>query len=552
MLKSIEISSTNILFKSDEEQITIIENFCKFLDTIDSPIQILFSSSKYVIKDKKMKIQNDEYDKFLKKIILKNNILQRDFKLILYHNDEDYLNNQIEMIKIYFKQCGLMCDNIKEEKSENYIPEHMNRKYVKFNKKYYETFYIHDYPRYSYCGWLHEIYNSDIDCDISMNICPSQNHESVKYLEQKAALNVANSSIDEDNDKFSDQYDENIDSAMSMRDEIFKNEGKMFFISLYITVKGKTLQELKKNRQLIKMITTGKGIKLYSCYLRQDDGYRCTRPINNDLLNKKYNITTKSLKYFFPFLSSHIIDKDGVLIGKNLLTPGLIFLNPFIYNSALMFVLGKVGGGKTYTIQLLVLRLAYMGVKIDIWDKTKFEYYNLLKLVNLDNIKVHSYDTIEEYENHIENYVRDMNNNLNKLEQRFLIIDEGHYFTKNSQKICDNINIISLTGRKFFQGLCFITQMIEHISDENILSVLRQASIKILMQMEVNSAKVVQKELDLTDNEVRFLASANQEGILIAGSKRVQFKAMASEKEDKIITTDPSKRIINMKRGEAV
>ena len=542
--KSLTISTTNITLKSEDEQYDIMQNFAKLLDSAKLPIQILFSCSKYNLKNKKTKIKNEDYDKFLKKIITKNNIFDREFKIILNNEDEEELDNYIEIVKRYIKLCGLRCLKIENIKAKDYIPQELNRNYAIFDSIYYQTFYIFNYPRYCHFGWLDDIYNFNINMDISMNIEPVSNYDAIKYLEHKIAVNAANSSINEDNDRLSDEYDEYIVSAMNMRDEIFKKEGRMYLLSFYITLKSKNKKDLLVNSQKIKFLLKSKGITVSSCIFRHDDGYRCTREINSDILNKKYNLTTKSLKYFFPFLSNHIIDKDGVFFGMNLLTPGPIFLNPFIYNSALMLVLGKVGGGKTYTIQLFVLRLAYMGVQIDIWDKTNFEYNSILKLTNLSNIKVHCYETIEEYECMIENYIKEMNDNLYNLKQRILIIDEGYQFLKSS-KICDGINTISLSGRKYFQGLCFITQMIEHIQNENILSLLRQSSIKVLMQMELNAAKVVQKELYLTDNEVRFLSSAYQEGILFAGSNRTQFKALASEKEDKVITTDPNKRILN-------
>lgn len=544
IIKSITVSTTNIILKSENEKIDIAQNFSRLLDSAKNPIQILFSCSKYNLRDKKTKIKNEDYDKFLKKIISKNNIFDREFKIILSDEDENELDNYIEIVKRYIKLCGLRCLKVENIKIKDYIPNELNVNNVKVENLYYQTFYIFDYPRYCYFGWLDDIYNFNVNMDISMNIEPIKNYDAIKYLEHKVAINSANSIINEEHNKLSDEYDEYILSAMNMRDEIFKNEGKMYFLSFYITLKCKSKQDLVINCQKMKFLLKSKGISISSCIFRQDDGYRCTREINNDILGKKYNLTTKTLKYFFPFLSNHIIDKDGVFFGMNLLTPGPIFLNPFIYNSALMLVLGKVGGGKTYTIQLFVLRLAYMGVKIDIWDKTNFEYNNILKLTNLDNIKVHCYETIEEYENMMESYIDEMNKNLYNLEKRILIIDEGYQFLK-SKKICDGINLISLSGRKYFQGLCFITQMIEHIQNESILSILRQASIKVLMQMELNSAKAVQKELYLTDNEVNFLSSAYQEGILFAGSNRTQFKALASEKEDKVITTDPNKRLLN-------
>lgn len=545
IIKSLEVSTTNILFKTEEEQFEIMTNFSKMLDSLKFPIQILFNTSPYNLKSKKLKIKNNEYDKFLKSIVKKNKLMERNFRIVLSYNDEDILDSSIEVIKRYLKRCSLLCTEVKTIKPQEYIPDEFSKNHCKFGDYYTRTFYISDFPYSSYCGWLNNIYNSNLNMDISMNIQPIENFHALKYLDHKLAARSADSMIKEDQNKFNDCYDEIIVSALRMRQEIFQNRGKLYFISMYMTIKSKNLVDLIHDTEILKGILASMGITVNSCYLRQDDGYRSTQPISNDILNKKYNITTQSLKYFFPFISSNIMDKDGVLIGDNLLSPGLIFLNPFIYNSALMFVLGKVGGGKTYLIQLLVLRLLYMGVQIDIWDKTGFEYQNILKLTNLPNIKVHTYSTMEEYEEEMIRYLDEMKGNINILNQRMLIMDEGWQFL-HSDIISQGINEISLTGRKFYQGLCFITQMVEHLQDEKILSVLRQASIKAIMQTELNSAKVLQKELNLTDSEVRFLVSAYQEGILFAGGRHVQFKALASEKEDKIITTDPSKRIINL------
>jgi type IV secretory pathway VirB4 component len=229
------------------------------------------------------------------------------------------------------------------------------------------------------------------------------------------------------------------------------------------------------------------------------------------------------------------------MIGDNLLNNSLVFLDPFKYNSALMFVLGKVGSGKSYLVKLLALRLLYMGVEVDIWDKTG-EYEPLKQLTNLSNLHVHHYDTIEEYQKHMQKYILEMDSNV-RLKKRFLIIDEFWEYLDNNY-IMAKIEYISRTGRKKHQGLCVITQLIEDLNkSQRAKSILRMASIKTLMQMEPNAAKVVQNILDITDEEVNFLISAQNEGILFAGSRHVQFKAAASEEEDIIIDTNPENRV---------
>jgi hypothetical protein len=541
--KSIKVSATNILFKSENEQLLIIENFAKMLNSLTIPIQILCTSQDINPNDWKLKIHNEQYYEFLKEKISQNQMTQKEFKIIVSYHDETVLDNTLKIIQRCLKTCHLEYENIEDIKNIDIIPHSMTQNYVKIDNYYCKTLYTYNWPHMCSLGWLNDIYNNDTNINISMFIHPVSKQDALKYLNKKLAQNVSNSVIeDEDGTIDGDQYDENIASAILMRDELYKNNGKFFYMSYYVTVKSQTVKQLSKSYDYIKTVLEGMDIETYDCYLLEDEGYKCTQPLGLDLLNKKYNFTTQPLKYFFPFITSNIIDKEGVLIGENLLNSGLVFLNPFKYNSALMFVIGKVGGGKTYLVQLLCLRLLFMGVQVDIWDR-EGEYLPLKTLSNLPNLKIHHYKDNLQYKNELRKYLRDMDENRTKLQPRFLIIDEFWKYLDDDE-IVKGINDIALTGRKKYQGLCVISQMIEHLMEsDKALSIVRMASIKALMQMEPNAAKAVQRVLDLTDQEVNFLISAQHEGILFAGSRHVQFKALASEVEDEIITTDPVRRL---------
>ena len=543
IVKSFKVSATNILLKSENEQFLIIENFSKMLNSVTIPIQILCTSEDINPNDWKLKIYNQKYYEFLKEKIEENKITQKEFRIIVSYHDEIVLDNTIKVIQRCLKTCRLDYEETDEIKQSEIIPNIMNPNYVKINDYYCKTLYVHNWPHLCSLGWLNDIYNNDSNINVSMFIHPVNKQEAIKYLNKKLAQNVSNSILeDEDGTVDADQFDDNITSAIMMRDELYKNNGKFFYMSYYITVKSSSLNQLNKDYDYIKTVLEGMDIESNDCYLLEDEGFKCTQFLGFDFLNKKYNFTTQPLKYFFPFITSNIIDKEGVLIGENLLNGGLIFLNPFKYNSALMFVLGKVGGGKTYLIQLLCLRLLFMGIQVDIWDQ-EGEYLPLKQLSNLSNLKIHCYKDNSAYRNELQKYLKEMDENGTKLQPRFLIIDEFWKYLDDDE-IVRGINRIALTGRKKYQGLCVISQMIEHLlENDKVLSIVRMASIKALMQMEPNAAKVVQQILDLTDQEVSFLVSAQHEGILFAGSRHVQFKALASEEEDKLITTDPIRKL---------
>lgn len=548
IVKSITISPNNILLKNLEEQYICIENFAKILRSITVPIQILCQSEELKAINWKTKINNINYYNFLEKIIKDNKIVSKTFKIIIRHNDEDIIDNELKIIKNNLKRAHLEIKGDIEKINQNkdlFIP-YMKNDYIKVNNYYCRSLYIKNWPHVCSYGWLSDIYNSNKNIDISMFIYPINDKiEAINYLDKKLAQNLSEIVLKDDCDIDSGAFDEKIISAVRMKDEIYKNNGKFCFMNYYITIKSKDILKLNKDYKYIKTILKGMGVQSSCTNLREDEAFLTTRPYGYDYLNKKYNFTTESLKNFFPFISSNIVDKDGILIGENQLNSSLIFLNPFNYNSALMYVLGKVGAGKSYVIKLLILRLIYMGVDIEIWDKNG-EYEKLKQLINLPNLKIHRYHTIKEYKSILDKYRRDMNKNIDILKPRFLIIDElwkyinsefGNYFIHG-------LNSIALDGRKCYQGLCVISQEIEHLyKSNNAMSILKNASIKMLMNMEHSEAKLVQKDLNLTNEELNYLISAYHEGILFAGSKHIQFKAIASEEEHKTITTDPKERL---------
>jgi hypothetical protein len=504
-------------------------------------VQILSRSQIVKAKDWKLSISNNKYYQFIEEKVNQNEITTKDFYIVINNSNVQLLENNIRAITRCLRSCDLEPDKPIEIEYKELIPDEMHPNYIKYDNMYNRTLFVYDWP--CSCGWLTDLFNSEINMDVAMFINPVDKVEAIKFLKKRLIQNTSNSVIEEETsgDIESDIYDENIVSAIKMRDELIQNTGKFFFMATYITIKAKTLTELEQKSSYVRHILQGVGIEVYSCFLKQDLGYKCTLPYGIDSINWNYNITTESLKTLFPFITTNVIDRNGVMIGDNLLNNSLVFLDPFKYNSALMFVLGKVGSGKSYLVKLLALRLLYMGVEVDIWDKTG-EYEPLKQLTNLSNLHVHHYDTIEEYQKHMQKYILEMDSNV-RLKKRFLIIDEFWEYLDNNY-IMAKIEYISRTGRKKHQGLCVITQLIEDLNkSQRAKSILRMASIKTLMQMEPNAAKVVQNILDITDEEVNFLISAQNEGILFAGSRHVQFKAAASEEEDIIIDTNPENRV---------
>jgi hypothetical protein len=533
----IEIEPTNILMKDEDYKIQIMENFKKLVNSINTSIQILCSSDNF--SSNKFSIEGyDEYNTLINNKI--NNVVKKKFKIIVNNDDESILRNNLKTIKRHLKSCSIQCSDYKITTYDNICSDELNVDYMQINDQYVKTFYVTDYPHSCSFGWLKDIYNSELNVDISFFIHPVSKSDAEEYLTKKLNQNTSNSSLEDEKDVVNDKYDERINSAIKMRKQLRKNKCKFFFTSFYITLKADNINQLNRESEYLRTLMSGLNVNIKNSYLRQEDAYKCTRAFGRDVLEKYYNLTTKQLGCFFPFTNSNIIDKKGILVGDNIVNSSLVFLDPFKYDSYLMFIIGKVGGGKSYLSKLLCLRLLQKGVKIDIFDK-EGEYLQLKELTNSPNLRVHNYNNYSDYLPMLERYVYDMDNN-NELQKRMLFIDEFWQFVDNTNKeFLEYVKYITLTSRKKHQALCAISQEIEHLLETpETYTIIKQASIKALMKSEPSEARMIKEELNLTESEVNFLISADNEGLLLADNKQVQFKALSTDKEDKIITTDPS------------
>ncbi len=93
----IEVTSINFELRSEEEQAAIIQNFQNFLNSVDFPLQIVVNSRSYSIDaylatvaaateqltNELLKIQAEEYAKFVKELAELSNIMSKRFYVVV-------------------------------------------------------------------------------------------------------------------------------------------------------------------------------------------------------------------------------------------------------------------------------------------------------------------------------------------------------------------------------------------------------------------------------------------------------------------------------------
>ena len=137
-----------------------------------------------------------------------------------------------------------------------------------------------------------------------------------------------------------------------------------------------------------------------------------------------------------------------------------------------------------------------------------------------------------------------------ELKKRLLVVDEAWWMMK-SEDTASFLYSIAKRGRKYFLGLCTITQDVgDFMKSPYGVPIVTNSSIQLLLKQSPSTIDVLQKTFNLTDEEkYLLLESSVGEGIFFAGLKHVAIKIIASYTEDQIITSDPS-QVLAIKRSK--
>jgi conjugal transfer ATP-binding protein TraC len=137
-----------------------------------------------------------------------------------------------------------------------------------------------------------------------------------------------------------------------------------------------------------------------------------------------------------------------------------------------------------------------------------------------------------------------------ELKKRLLVVDEAWWMMK-SEDTASFLYSIAKRGRKYYLGLCTITQDVgDFLKSPYGVPIITNSSIQLLLKQSPSTMDVLQKTFNLTDEEkYLLLESGVGEGIFFAGLKHVAIKIIASYTEDQIITSDPS-QVISIKKAK--
>ena len=144
----------------------------------------------------------------------------------------------------------------------------------------------------------------------------------------------------------------------------------LFYLSVFITVSAQTYEELLwRKRQMTDMLKS-MDMQVSECSFQQEAALRSVLPflqVDPGLEKKsRRNVLTSGAASTYPFCSFEMSDDNGVLLGVNRNNNSLCIVDLFnskVHKNANLVLLGTSGAGKTFTMQLLALRMRMRGIQ---------------------------------------------------------------------------------------------------------------------------------------------------------------------------------------------
>ena len=123
-------------------------------------------------------------------------------------------------------------------------------------------------------------------------------------------------------------------------------------------------------KEMTKLLNS-QDIGVTSCMFREEEAFLSSLPLlclDKKLYERsKRNVLTSGVASCYPFTSYEMSDKDGIMMGVNKANNSLVIVDIFntkIYKNANIAILGTSGAGKTFTMQLMALRLRRKNVQV--------------------------------------------------------------------------------------------------------------------------------------------------------------------------------------------
>ena len=244
--------------------------------------------------------------------------------------------------------------------------------YIIMDGRYFCFLYIkgNGYPSTVRGGWMSSLINAGEGVDIDVHLSRENRSKTIDKVAQRIRLNRTKLKSMHDTSTDYAELTNSIQAGYYIKNGIANHNEDLFYMSVFVTISAKTYEELLWRKQ--QMIDMLKSMDMYlsDCRFQQEAALRSVMPflqISPKLQKKtQRNALTSGAASTYMFTSFEMSDDSGVLLGVNRHNNSLCIVDLFntkINKNANLTMCGTSGAGKTFTLQLLALRMRMRGIQ---------------------------------------------------------------------------------------------------------------------------------------------------------------------------------------------
>lgn len=247
-----------------------------------------------------------------------------------------------------------------------------HRNYIIMDGLYYSFLYIkgNGYPNKVRAGWMSSLINAGEGIDVDVFLRRENRSKTIDKVAQRIRLNRTKLKSMQDTSTDYEELAGSIQAGYFIKQGIANYNEDLFYMSVFMTVSARTYEELMWRKQQMTDMLKSMDMYVSDCSFQQEDALRTVMPflqISPKLEKKsKRNVLTSGVASTYMFTSFEMSDDTGVLLGLNRHNNSLCIVDLFDTKknkNANLNLLGTSGAGKTFTMQLLALRMRMRGIQ---------------------------------------------------------------------------------------------------------------------------------------------------------------------------------------------
>ena len=244
--------------------------------------------------------------------------------------------------------------------------------YIIMDGTYYTYLYIrkNGFPQTVRGGWMSSLINAGEGVDVDLHLRREIRGKTIDRVAQRIRLNRTKLRELQDTSTDYEELAGSIQAGYYIKQGLSSRNEDLFYMSVFITLSAASYEELQWRKQQMTDFMKSMDIQVSDCMFQQEAALRSTMPfltMDSSLERKsKRNVLTSGAASTYMFTSFELSDDNGILLGLNRHNNSLCIVDPFntkVNKNANFTICGTSGAGKTYTMQVMALRMRMRGIQ---------------------------------------------------------------------------------------------------------------------------------------------------------------------------------------------